>query len=98
MVIYDSAALYIEAQSGLQAKIIAIDAIIEALLITAVKAATNDNISEYSLNDGQTQIKTVYKGADAVVRSIKEFEKIKQLYVNRLNGRMIRLVDDKNFR
>lgn len=97
MVIYDSAALYIEAQSGLQAKITAIDAIIDALLLTAAKAAAGDNISEYSLNDGQTQIKTVYRGTSAVYASIRDFEKLKQMYMSRINGRVIRLVDDKNF-
>jgi hypothetical protein len=97
MVVYDSAAIYIDSCTTLQAKITAIDQIIDALLSVAAKSAAGDNISEYSLNDGQTQIRTVYKGADQVTESIQKFEKLKQLYVNRLNGRAIRLVDAKNF-
>jgi hypothetical protein len=97
MVSYDSAQIYIQCGSTLLDKIARIDAIITALEDTALKAASTDNITEYQLNDGQTIIKTVYKGADSVMRSIMAFEKIKQMYVNRLNGRVIRLVDSKNF-
>lgn len=98
MATYDSAAVFIESQTTLLAKVNSIELIIDALLITAAKAATNDNITEYSLNDGQTIIKTVYKGVDAITRSILEFEKLKHIYLNRLNGRMVRLMDSKNFR
>lgn len=96
-VYYDSAAVYIDSATSLCDKIARVDAIIDGLLTNALKAAENDNIQEYSLNDGQTVIKTVYRGASAVLESIHSFERIKQLYVNRLNGRMIRLVDVKNF-
>jgi hypothetical protein len=97
MVVFDSAALYIESQTGIKAKIVAIDAIIDALLVTAAKAATNDHLTEYSLNDGQVQIKSAYRGASAIFNSIKEFEKLKQIYMSRINGRVVRLVDSKNF-
>jgi hypothetical protein len=96
MAVYDSASIYVECATTLQDKITRIDAIITALETTALKMAANDNISEYSLNDGQTQIKTVYKGADAVMKSIQAFENLRQIYINRLNGRSMRLVDSKN--
>ena len=96
MIIFDSAAKYIECATSLQDKITRIDTIIDALLTTATKMAANDNISEYQLNDGQTQIKTVYKGSDGVMRSIQSFESLKQLYINKLNGRHMRLMDSKN--
>jgi hypothetical protein len=97
MVYYDSASKYIDCASDLRDKITRIETIISALEDTALKAAANDNITEYSLNDGQTIIRTVYKGADAVLNSIMAFEKIRQMYINRLNGRVMRLVDSKNF-
>lgn len=96
-VYYDSAYKYIDCASDLRSKIARIEAIIAALETTALKAAANDNISEYSLNDGQTVIRTVYKSAQDVLNSIMAFEKIRQMYINRLNGRVIRLVDGKNF-
>jgi hypothetical protein len=97
MIEYDSAAIYIDGATTLGEKITRIDAIINALLTTAAEAAGSDNISEYWLDDGQTRIKTVYRGSSAVFRSIEAFERLKQIYVNRLNGRVFRLVDSKNF-
>lgn len=96
-VYYDSAAIYIDSATDLCDKIAKIDQVIDALLTNALVAAANDNIEEYSLNDGQTIIRTTYKGADAVQKSIHAFESIKQTYVNRLNGRGVRLVDSKSF-
>jgi hypothetical protein len=97
-IIYTQASLYITAQSTLSGRIAAIDAIIDALFITALDAAANDNITEYQLNNGQTIIKANYRGAKAITESIKSFEAMKQLYMNQLNGRMTRLIDGKNFR
>lgn len=97
MVYYDSADKYIECASDLRSKIARIDTIISALETSALKAAATNNISEYSLNDGQTVIRTVYNSAQAVLDSIMAFERIKQMYVNRLNSRTFRLVDGKNF-
>jgi hypothetical protein len=97
MVIFDSADIYIECATSLQDKIARIDAVIDALLTTALKSAARGTISEYSLNDGQTQIKSVYRSPKEVQAAIVAFEGIKQLYVNRLNGNMFRLMDSKNF-
>jgi hypothetical protein len=98
MAIYDSAAIYIESATTIEAKIIAIEAIQAALLSTALKAASQGNISEYQLNDGQTIIKTVYRNAKEIQASYDAFEVIKQRLINSLNGRVMRLMDSKNFR
>lgn len=98
MVVYDSAQIYIDSCTSLKEKITRIDQVIDALMSTALKAAANDNIDEYWLDDGQTKIKTIYRGAGAVMESIKSFEAIKQMYVNRLNGHVVRLVDSKSLR
>lgn len=97
MITFDSAGLYIQSKKTLQDRILAIDAIIEALELTALNMAGKDDIQEYHLNDGQTIIKTIYKGSVGVASAIDDFERIKQRYVNRYNGRMVRLVDGKNF-
>lgn len=94
---FDSAGLYIASQSSINAKITAIDAIIDALLITAADSAANAGISEYSLNDGQTIIRTTYRGPDAIYTSIQSFQKLKIWYQNQSMGRVVRLVDSKNF-
>lgn len=97
MIYFDSAAIYIESATTLQEKIAKIDAIIVALEATALTAAGNEDLTEYSLDNGQTKIKCVYRGSESIIKSIKAYEQMKQMYVNRLNGRRIRLVDSKNF-
>ncbi|KKQ06413.1 MAG: hypothetical protein US15_C0012G0011 [Candidatus Moranbacteria bacterium GW2011_GWF1_36_4] len=97
MVIYNNAGLYIEESTTIEGKIAAIEAIITALQVTAASAAGCDNITEYSLDDGQSKIRTVYRGVSQIIASINNFEKLKQMYINKLNGRVVRLVDSKSF-
>lgn len=98
MIYFDSADIYIQSKSSLNAKIAAIDLIIDALISTGLKAAATGNIQEYSLNDGQTTIKTMYRNVSEVKSAINAFEAMRQVYVNRRNGRVVRLMDEKNFR
>ena len=97
MTVYDSASIYIDSRTTLRAKITAIDAIIAALEVSALKAAEGESIEEYWLDDGQTKIKTIRRTSQEIAKSIFAFEQIKQRYVNSLNGRVFRLIDGKNF-
>lgn len=97
MVIYDNEGLYIDSKTSNAAKADACNQIISALLALAATEAANDGVTEYSLNDGQVQIRTVRRGVDGIMNSIKSFENLKTYYMNKANGRMIRLVDSKNF-
>lgn len=98
MITYENAGLYIESCKKIRDKIIAIDAIIDALMLAASKSATRAHITEYSLNTGQTQIRTSLRGTTAVISAIHEMETLKQMYIARLpnNGRVSRVVDGKN--
>lgn len=98
MVYFDTCGLYIQSCTTLQAKIAAIDLIIQALEDASLSAASSSNVSEYQLNDGQTIIKELFRGPKGIADSINAYEAIKQRYVNRLNGRVVRGVDSKNFR
>lgn len=98
MPIYDSSYIYITSASTLREKITRVDAVIDALMTSALKAAATDQIQEYTLNDGQTTIKEAYRGAEAVLKSVEGFERIRNKYISQLNGRVMRLVDGKNFR
>lgn len=97
MVEFDSSKIYIEQAANIEEKILRIDAVINALLLAALDAASNDGISEYWLDNGQTKIKTVYRSTAAIYTSIEAFRKLKEYYVNQNNGRVFRLVDSKNF-
>ncbi len=95
--IFDSASIYVQSAANIVERVNRIDAIIEALYDAALAAAANDGVTDYFLNDGQVQIKGTYRSAEQVYKSINAFEKLKQMYLNQLNGRMTRLVDGKNF-
>ncbi len=97
MVYFDSSSIYITSATDLQTKIARCEAVIEALFTAAEKAAANEDISEYSLDDGQTKIKTVYKSTASVMAAIEVFQTQQQRYINQLNGRAVRMVDSKNF-
>ena len=94
---YKSANIYINEATDLRDKISRINNVINALLDVALKAASTENITEYQLDDGQTKIRTMYRGTKAVFEAINDFERLKQMYINRLMGRAIRLVDSQNF-
>ncbi len=97
MITYDSTDIYIQSATTLRAKIVRIDAMIVALEDTVLKAVGTGNVEDYSLDDGQVRIKTTYRNTEEVIKSISDLEKVRQMYVNRLNKRHIRLVDTKNF-
>lgn len=91
------ASSYVDSCTSLKAKIAAITAIQDALLTSAMKAVENGHITQYSLNDGQTIIQETYRNATEITNAYNGFETIKQMYVNRLNGRMTRLMHKDNF-
>lgn len=100
MVTYDNCAIYITSASDLEERIDNIKAVMSALRDQRLNAALNDNISnyqEYSLDDGQTKIRTVYRGINEINGAIKVLERELQECYNQLNGRRVRLVDHKNF-
>ncbi len=94
---FDSADIYIEGATSLRDKITRIEAVISALMGSALRSASKGEISEYMLDDGQTRINTIYRSPDAILSAIQSFEKIKFMFINQLNGRVMRNVDSKNF-
>ncbi|NCX55590.1 MAG: hypothetical protein EBW87_00105 [Burkholderiaceae bacterium] len=97
MNIYKSEQLYIESRTSVRAKIQAISEIQDALLTTALRAVGKGEISQYTLNSGQTIITTTYRNPDQIQQAYEGFERIKQMLIQKLNGRVFRLVDGKNF-
>lgn len=97
MPFFDSSDIYINSATSLREKITRINNVITALENAALTAASGQNIQEYSLDDGQTKIRTAYRNASDIAQAINAFEFIRQRWVNQLNGRHVRLVDSKNF-
>lgn len=96
MAIYASTGTYISEAKTNAERLARVEKVIDALLETAANSAGSDNITSYSMDDGQTKIQTTYKGVDAIMRSIAEFEKLKNYYKNQIDGRITRMVDSKN--
>lgn len=88
---------YIESLTTTEARIAGIDKCIDALLLVMIESADKEYISEYSLDDGQTKIRTAYRGVAQIAATIQALTKTRNLFVNRKMGRSFRLVDGGNF-
>ncbi len=97
MVEYTDEGIYLESCTTNQAKLVAINTIIDRLMAAAAGGAGNEGISEYWLDDGQTKIKKVYRSTASIFSAIQTFEQLKEMYINKINGRVVRLVDHRNF-
>lgn len=97
MVTYLSTSDYLATSTAYEDKIAKIDKVIAALFTTLEKAAGNEDISSYSLDDGQTKVMTTYKSATQVSAAIEAMEKLRNYYASKLSGNaIVRLVDSKN--
>lgn len=96
-VIFESIAAYLGTCTSNQAKITAINSIIDSMLTAAATAAESGHLDEYWYDDGHVKIRTKFRSVNQITNAIQEYEKLKQLYLNRITGRMVRLMDDKNF-
>ena len=95
---YNSISLYLETKVSLLDRINAIDKLIDAMILSVADSVVTANIAEYNLDDGQVKVKTAYRNPMDVQNGILSLEKIKQIYVNRLNGRVFCLRDENAFR
>jgi len=97
MVLYLSTPEYLASATTTEAKIVALEKVITALFVTLEKAAVNDDISSYMLDDGQTKVETMYKSAAQVAASIKALETLLNMYRRKLGGGgVMRFVDSSN--
>lgn len=91
---------YIQSRTDLKAKIIAIDAIIQAnedLMLQQVLSQAGGT-AMYELDDGQVRIKVGYRSMDELSKTMTGLETIKQRYINQLNGRSTTLRDKSTLR
>lgn len=73
----------------------AIDQLIEMTILKQLDAVTNNDpsISEYQFEDGQVKIRTAYRTSNDFKTALSSLESIRQVYINRLKGRVMSLVD-----
>ena len=83
--------IYIESASSKIERLNRIMQIIEALELRQVAVIGNADVEEYSIDDGQIKIKTIYRSSKQIADAIEAYEKLKQKLLNQLNGRQMAL-------
>lgn len=91
---------YLESKTTLQARIIAIEAMIDTalLLLADTAGGVGGNYSYYEIDDDQVRVKTGYRSIQDVSAGIDALTKIKNRYINQLNGRAVTLQDRSTMR
>lgn len=79
------------------ARISEVDNLIDSLFTTAMTSVQNGSIAEYEIDSGQSTSKVKYTTLSQVTDAISKYEKIRSLYENKLQSRVVRLMDSKNF-
>ena len=80
--------IYIDSAQSLIERVERINTIIFSLETRMVEVgAGNSTTEEYTIDDGQTKINTIYRSPESIARAISLYEKLKQKALNNLNGR-----------
>lgn len=88
---------YIIDSTSLKQRYDRITAIITALENQQLAAVGNSDVLQYSLDDGQTRISTMYRSADQIAKAIDVYEKIQNRILSQITGtRIVRLADAKD--
>lgn len=85
-----------ETKQSAQERINKINEIIDTLIDAQLQFTADPHKKEYRLDDGQTKVSVMYQDITAISAAIIAWERTKQIYLNRINGNMVRLVDSKN--
>ena len=81
---------YIGSVSTNKERIAAIDTIISSLLLAQTSEALNNGLKEYWFDSGLGNQKVVQLTPAEISKAIFEYEKLKQYYINQINGRVFR--------
>lgn len=89
---YITISQYVEQKSKLVGKIATYDILIESMEGAIVTGIESGHLIQYEMDDGQMKVRAQYRDIGQMTEAISALEKIRQMYINRLNGRTIRLV------
>lgn len=79
---------YLGSKTSIRARISAIEALIDAIILKLADTVGNADITEYQMDDGQMKVRTAYRSPQDATKGIEVLEKLKQMYLNQLNGRV----------
>lgn len=81
--------IYIQSAADDYARLQRIESIIVALELQMLSSTANEPIQEYSLDDGQVKIRTMYRSIESMQKGIFVLEQMKNRLLNSLNGHQI---------
>jgi hypothetical protein len=100
-VIYYNIPAILEAAGTLEARVAMIDTILTGMETAMLTATTTGQFEEYKLDTGQTKNEVRYRSIGELQKAYEGLLKIQQMLLTRINasrqGRVIRMVDGKNF-
>lgn len=86
--------VYIENATTLEDRVNRYGQIIDALELQLLNvAAGTAEIEEYSIDDGQVRIKTIYRDIASITKAIENLITLRNKLINKLNGRGMVLRD-----
>lgn len=101
MVVYYSFEKYMDTCTALEAKLAAMDTILSNMETAMAAGALTANKQEYMMDNGQTKIEVTYSDFNSLTLAYDRMLFVRDKIMQRLNnnkiGRMVRLVDGKNF-
>jgi len=77
---------YIQSKPTLDAKIAAIESLIDAMILNSIEAVDNSGTASYSMDDGQMKVTTMYRSVKEITQGVRALEQMLQMYINRRNG------------
>ena len=89
---YVTISQYIQSKSTILDKIKAYDTLILAMESSILTGIESSHLIQYELDDGQMKVRAQYRNISDMTNAMVGLEKLRQMYINRYNGRGIRLV------
>jgi hypothetical protein len=77
---------YIQSKDCLDARILAVENLIDAMLLTSIESVDNSGTMSYTLDDGQMKVTTQYRSMKEVTDGLVGLERILHGWINRRDG------------
>ena len=85
---YLSIPQYLDSKKTISDKIKAYDALISSMEAAILEGIGSGHLAEYEMDDGQMKVRGRYRSIAEMTRAIKALEAMRQMYINRYNGRV----------
>ena len=89
---YMTISQYFECKSRLIGKIATYDILIEKFELSILEGATSGHLLQYEMDDGQMKVRVQYRNLNDLTEAMNGLIRLRQYYINKANGRSIRLV------